>query len=32
MGYRELMEGHHSGLVTFTIGMVGIDPHEVRAV
>ena len=30
MGYRELMEGHHSALVTFTVGMVGIDPHEVR--
>ena len=30
MGYRELMEGHHSGLVTFTVAMVGIEPHEVR--
>lgn len=32
MGYRELMEGHHSALVTFTVGMVGIDPHEVDAI
>lgn len=30
MGYRELMEGHHSFLVTATTSMVGIDPHEVR--
>ena len=30
MGYRELMEGHHSGLVTFTVAMVGIEPNEVR--
>lgn len=30
MGYRELMEGHHSFLVSFTVAAVGIDPHEVR--
>jgi hypothetical protein len=32
MGYRELMEGHHSFLVTATTSMVGIDPHEASSV